>query len=106
MALSNDMDWLRIDGLAWDWPIGLGLADWHRIGTDWHGLARIGKLENYWRNGKLAPDWQRIGSGLALIGLELNWPICTGLAPDWRIGTGLAKNWPIGKGLADWQRIG
>ena len=39
MVLSNDI------GLAWDWPIGLGLADWHWIGTglaDWHGLAKIG----------------------------------------------------------------
>ena len=39
MALSNGKE------LAWDWPIGLGLADWHWIGTglaDWHGLARIG----------------------------------------------------------------
>ena len=32
-----------------------------RIGTDWLGLARIGKLANLSRNEKLTPDWHRIG---------------------------------------------
>ena len=57
MALSNDMDWLRIDGLAWDWPIGLGLADWHRIGTDWHGLALDWRIGMAWP--RLA-DWKMV----------------------------------------------
>jgi hypothetical protein len=70
-------DWHWIGQLALDWPIGTGLAligrlapvwligtelaDWHRIGTDWHGLARIGKLANLRQNEKLAPDWPGIG---------------------------------------------
>ena len=87
------MDWDRI---GTDWiglamigkleNIGTGLAwigmDWHglaRIGTDWHGLARIGKLAEFASERKIYPDWHRIGSGLASIGLEL--------AQDWhRIG--------------------
>ena len=81
--------------------------DWDRIGTDWIGLAMIGKLENIgetenlppigtglaqdWR--RLALNWLRIGIGLAWIGLGLA-PDWHGLAHDWlRIGTGLAQDW-------------
>ena len=57
-------------------------SDWHGLGPDWHRLDPIGydwQIGKYWRNGKFAPDWHRIGSGLASIGLEL--------AQDWhRIG--------------------
>ena len=88
----------RSEKLTPDWHrIGM---DWHglaRIGTDWHGLARIGKLANLCRSEKLTPDWHRIGTdwhGLARIGWDWH-----GLA-NWRICV-KTKNWPlIGTGLA------
>ena len=64
------MDW---HGLAWigtDWQIGdfwleQRLApDWHRIGADWHGLARIGM--NWHGLARIDIDWH----GLAWIGTD------------------------------------
>ena len=108
--------------------------DWHRIGTDWHGLARIGKLPNLCQNKKLAPDWHRIGTdwhGLARIGTD--WHGLARIGRDWQIGefvserkidprlaqdwhglaqigtdcNGLAPDWAIGTGLArHWFKIG
>ena len=105
-------DWLRIGGLAPDWPIGTGL--------DW--IDQIGKLENFCPNEKLAPDWHRIGMdwhglaridmdwhGLARIGTD--WHGLTWIGTDWHgltwIGTdwhGLARigqDWQIGKFVSE-----
>ena len=50
--------------------------DWHRIGTDWHGLAQIGTdwhgLAN-WGIFVGAKNWPPIGTRLALIGTGLAW---------------------------------
>ena len=76
-------DWpigTRLDWIGSDWQIGKYLSqrkidpilapDWHRIGMDWHGLARIGKLDYFCPKEKLAPDWHRIGNGFAWIGTD------------------------------------
>ena len=63
MASVMTQDWHRIGGLAWDWPIGLGLADWHglaQIGTDWQRFID-----------KFTLDWHQIGTRLVLDWLEL-----------------------------------
>ena len=84
--MVKDWDW--IGGLVMDWQIGNGLADWHWIGRlvlDWQ--IGIGLADRYWI-GRLAMDWYHISE---LVG-DWQW-IDIELAPDWkRIGNGLATD--------------
>ena len=65
--------------MAWDWPIGLGLADWHglaQIDTDWQRFID-----------KFTLDWHQIGTRLVLDWLEL--------AKKWiRLILDWFKEWP------------
>jgi len=56
-------DWPGIGRLAWDWLIGIGLA---QIGTDWHWIGGLAWLGQDWLIGK----W------------SLNGNIDLGMAPD------------------------
>ena len=66
-------DWPGIGRLAWDWLIGIGLA---QIGTDWQRFID-----------KFTLDWHQIGTRLVLDWLEL--------AKKWiRLILDWFKEWP------------
>ena len=102
-------DWHGLARIGQDWQIGKFVSDQKvdpRLAQDWHGLARIGLIGQDWQIGEFVSK-RKIGAGLAS-----DWHrIGTRLA-DWHWIDRLTPEWPIctgwliGNGFADRHQIG